>query len=332
MKKYSLAFLFVRLSLGFSALLAQPCTGWSIADIDVSQQHILRVHYDNDAFAGTDRFYTQGFRVDYITPRFKDLLLARFLLFRLGKRPTTYYGLSLAHGTFTPDNIESEEIVEGDRPYARHLTFRHFLISNDLKRKLRLTTAFDVGFLGPLSTFGLLKGGGLGSDGPKGWDHQIKSDVIVSYLAVLEKGVVSNDFFDLLGQARVNLSTLDPHVGAGVMLRFGALNPYFYELHFTPRSLYGQRDIRNMQFFVDVLAEARYKFYDATLQGGMLNGSSPYVIESGEVENLVPQITLGLNVIIKRIGLRYAHTFQAAEFSGAEGHSWGRISLIWHLK
>ena len=59
-------FTFFLIFLAGGGLIAQPCTGGSIADHDVSNTSLVRVFYDNDAFAGTNRYYTHGIRAELI--------------------------------------------------------------------------------------------------------------------------------------------------------------------------------------------------------------------------------------------------------------------------
>lgn len=324
-RRQSLVFILCIISItGF----AQPCTGISIADADVSPQRILRVYYDNDLFAGTDRYYTQGFRIDLITPRFRDLWLSKRVLFRLGRRPRTFYGLSLQHASYTPDSISVPDIVRRDRPYARTTVFSHFLISNDLRNKIRLTTSLDIGFMGPMATLFLLQDSGLGS-GTEGWENQIKTDLILGYRAKLEKGLLSTQGVDILAFGEASASTLQTYAGLGAKLRLGFLNPYFYDLHFSNRTIYGSRAINNVQVFLHGQASIRAFAYDATLQGGLLNRSSPYTLTGAEISRIRPLLSGGIQFIIKRLGLGYEHFFEGKAFKVGESHSWGQIKLYW---
>ncbi|MEM9985390.1 MAG: hypothetical protein AAF804_09860, partial [Bacteroidota bacterium] len=56
------------LMLGSSVLVAQPCTNRSTAEHDIATWRMVRVYYDNDAFAGTNRYYTHGLRAEVIAP------------------------------------------------------------------------------------------------------------------------------------------------------------------------------------------------------------------------------------------------------------------------
>ena len=304
-----------------SLSMAQPCTGISISDADVCPLRIARVFYDNDAFNGTNQYYTQGIRAELIHPRFMDLYLAKRFLFRIGHRSDTYYGLSFTQKTFTPANLDTLDL-QNDRPFASHLSIGHFLISNDRDINMRLTTELKIGLLGPASMGRLL------TSGDSQWDNQIRTDVLLSYMALLEKGLYEARAADFTVFGRANLSTITPGIGGGALLRVGLLNPYFYALHFAPRSMLGGRDILKLQVYGYARAEATYRVYDATLQGGLLNNSSPYTLTSADINHFLTKVEVGVDFIYKKVGIGYQHVFQSKTFIAGKSHVWGQVKLI----
>ncbi|MEM8899599.1 MAG: lipid A-modifier LpxR family protein [Bacteroidota bacterium] len=321
-------FLFVFSLLLSTSVMSQPCTGFTIEDVDVSSKRILDIYYDNDRFGGTNRYYTEGWGVKLITPRFKNLFLSRLLLLRVGRRPRTFYGLQLSHAAFTPDNILATEVVEGDRPYARQTVFTHSLISNDLQRNMRLTTEFDLGFIGPFATAGLYRTESFRSNGPVGWQNQIRTDVVVGYRARFEKGLLSTNGVDVVAYGDAGLSTLRTFGGVGAIIRLGLINPYFYDLYVDQRSIYGSRDIRPIEVYLKIDAGAHAIGYDATLQGGLINRNSPYTLSGSEIQRFTFDGNAGIYIFIKRFGINYIHNLQTATFKEGETHNWGRIQAI----
>jgi lipid A 3-O-deacylase len=308
--------------LAFARLFSQPCTGITIADADVSSQRILRIFYDNDFFAGTQRYYTHSLRAELIHPRFKDLWLSKRLLLRIGRRARTYYGLGIRQQAFSPEAIDARDIVPGDRPYAGSLELSHFLISNDSRNKLRLTTSLDLGLIGPLAL------GRMVTANSQGWDHQIATDLIIGYRARLEKGLFESQNVDMQAFGQANLSTLQPHAALGAQLRIGILNPYFFTLHFTQKSIQGSRVIKKTQFFLQLTGQGQAIAYDASLQGGLLNRNSPYRLEGSEINRLIGQFSASVNLIHGRLGLAYAQVFRSKSFKAGLAHSWGSVRLF----
>ena len=327
MHKHIIAFMGL-IWLIVSQAYTQPCTGKTIADIDVSRQRIVRAYYDNDYFVGTNQYYTQGVRLELIHPQFKNLFISKNLLLRIGQRATTYYGLGISHALYTPVDLQSAEIVPGDRPYAGNFTLNHFLISNERDREMRLTTQIELGFLGPLAGGGLIVRATENPDSPQGWNNQIKTDFILGYQALFEKGFLSINGIDLVGQLSASASTRYTYFGVGGLLRIGMLNPYFYELHFTKRSIYGQRDIKATQIYLYARPQAQFVAYDATLQGGLLNRSSPYAIAGSDLKRVRPKVEIGLDIIVGRVGLGLSFNWEGGKFDGATAHKWGQIKLM----
>jgi hypothetical protein len=327
MRRLQFILVFISFSFGIHLSQAQPCTGITIADADCSPLTIVRLYYDNDLFAGTNRYYTQGIKAEVIHPRFMDLYLSSRFLLRVGRRARTYYGLGLSHQAFSPQNIEARDVALGDRPYAGSLVLSHFLISNDKDRLLRMTTSIDLGVIGPWSGSNLL------NNSQNGWENQVRPDVVIGYNAKLEKGLFESEGVDAQLFGKASLSTLRPHVGAGGQVRVGLLNPYFYALHSAKRSLYGQRRIHDRQVYAIVNGGLDWVAYDATLQGGLINGglfsnNAPYELTRQEIKRLMGYFSIGFNAEFRGIQLGYSHNVRARSFQAGERHSWGQIRLI----
>ncbi len=313
-------------TLAFSFCQAQPCTAISISDADCSPLTIVRLFYDNDAMAGTNRYYTQGITAEVISPRFRDLYISQRFLLRIGRRARTYYGLGLTHQAFSPENIEATDVVWGDRPYAGSLMLTHFLISNDKDRLLRMTTSIDLGLIGPWSGSKLLNNSQLG------WDNQVKTDVVIGYNAQLEKGLFESEGVDAQLFGKASLSTLRPHLGLGGQFRMGLLNPYFYALHASQRSIYGSRRIHDRQIYLIARGGLDVVAYDASLQGGLFHGglfaNDAYELTRRDISRLLGYFSIGFNAMYKGLGLGYSHNLRSKSFKEGEGHSWGQIRLV----
>jgi hypothetical protein len=67
--------------------------------------------------------------------------------------------------------------------------------------------------------------------------------------------------------------------------------------------------------------------YDATLQGGLFNTSSPYTIASSDMARLTFQSNAGIVMNIGKFYLEYFHTFLTKEFETGLQHSWGGVRI-----
>ena len=111
-----------------------------------SSNSYIRFNYDNDFFSATDRYYTQGISLEYITPLIKRTPLT-YPLIRLGSKAQNYYGIAFQQDCFTPLSIRRDTIFRGERPYAATMFGGFFLISIDAQKKRRLNTRLDLGML-----------------------------------------------------------------------------------------------------------------------------------------------------------------------------------------
>jgi lipid A 3-O-deacylase len=67
--------------------------------------------------------------------------------------------------------------------------------------------------------------------------------------------------------------------------------------------------------------------YDATLQGGLINRTSPYVLSSSEVKRIVFQNNLGVTIRFKKVTIEYFQSYITSEFRAGHDHHWGGIRL-----
>src|SRR5258706_12440977 len=83
--------------------------------------HILSFMWENDATAGSDKHYTQGARISYLS---KDDALPQWLNRFSTWLPETgfeaearKFGLAVSQEIYTPEDLDLRNVVLGDRPY-----------------------------------------------------------------------------------------------------------------------------------------------------------------------------------------------------------------------
>src|SRR5437868_6647063 len=64
----------------------------------------FQVHYDNDFFSATDRYYTQGILIIFIHPTLRRAPFF-YVLPKLNRGAIHYYGITLEQDVFTPKSI-----------------------------------------------------------------------------------------------------------------------------------------------------------------------------------------------------------------------------------
>jgi len=282
----------------------------------------LAFTYANDFFFGTDYYFTQGITFDWASPA-----LARspvnHLLPRGPAGSTRTHGMALRYDGFTPLSITDARIRVGDRPYAAYFYVSLYRVNNQEGKKQRLTTAVEIGYLGPAA------GGKFIQTRlhelthyptPLGWDNQVRSDVVLGYRASLDKQLLAlGRAAELIGRAETSLGTLYTYAGVGGRLRVGNFTPFFANPD-------GTRPPR-WQCYAEATLSGRLVGYDATLQGGVFNRSSPYVLAFSKINHSVLHSTGDL--ILAHGGLSFTATavYVGPEFAGGRPHRWGVLGV-----
>lgn len=210
--------------LGLSSCIAAPV----YADVDA-----ISVVWHNDLFAGKDGGgYTNGIFFSWYDlyednpAESKPPLLTRPVSWLISDE----YDSAFSAHTFgqvmsTPKDISKVQPDPNDAPYAGILFLRSswFVVNDDIADNVSLT----LGVLGPAS--GAEKTQKLihditGSTEPKGWDSQLKNEILgqVARGRVWRFAYDDSDRFDLLGMANIDVGNLESSVGTGALIRYGS--------------------------------------------------------------------------------------------------------------
>ena len=289
----------------------------------LQEKGLFRFHYDNDFFSRnrTDYYYTQGYSFEVAHPIFKRNPLSRILL-RYQDKPGAY-GLALEHFGFTPTSIKSNEILVGDRPFAGVIMLKSYSISVDTAKQQRLSSVLSLGMVGPAAFAGQMQTAihrWSGDPEPHGWQYQIRNDVVVNYELNHEKQLLAvTDFLSVNTNAQVRLGTLSDKVQAGLTLSLGYSDSAF-DLPNKPRK-------KDLQIYVYSQPLGSLVAYDATLQGGLFNRSSPYTLTAGEINRFTFQHNYGVVLKVRKLYAEYYRTYLSREFKSGRTHVWGGVKL-----
>jgi lipid A 3-O-deacylase len=283
----------------------------------------FNLNYDNDFFSATDRYYTQGIQVQFINRYIKYSPLS-YALIPLGKRSKNYYGINMEQDCFTPKSIRYDSINYLERPFAATAFLSHMLTSLDAERKQLLQTQLDLGVLGPCARCedeqkAIHKA--LVNIRPLGWEGQIAADYIVNYRAKYEKAMIYSKYAELMSNVSLRAGTLYTDGSFGIHLRAGWMNPYFNNLGVA------KSGGRNFQFYVFAKVNARAVGYNATMQGGLINTKSIFVVPDKDISRLVYDGTAGIHIVIKQVQLEYSRSYITPEFIRGVDHGWGRVAF-----
>ncbi|MCB2410998.1 lipid A deacylase LpxR family protein [Hymenobacter lucidus] len=294
----------------------------------VSADRLLDYSFANDAFLRTDYYYTQGMTLLLVSPALQHSPVNRIL----GPVPagsTLHHGIRLHYDGFTPLRIQDPFIRVGDRPYASYIYADLLRVATHTSRHLRVTTALNVGILGPAAgakgfqtKFHEL----LGAPTPRGWDYQVQTDVVLGYEAQVEKQLLAlGRVAELNGSASASLGTLQTYAAAGTTLRVGWRQLTFEGLGVAGRA--ARRPHGRVQAYGQAQVEGRLVGYNATLQGGLFNRRNPYVLPASAVSRAVAQSTGTLGLGYAGVRVETALTWISPEFTGSRTHRWTTINI-----
>jgi lipid A 3-O-deacylase len=292
----------------------------SVSYRDISSEKYFRINYENDFFSAFDRDYTQGILIEKVHPMFK-----RFFLTKLLWHPAyseIKYGVAVEQDAYTPNEIDQYDIQYGDRPYAGVLLFKTFLIATNTEHKRRITVTLSTGVVG--------EGAGgeqmqrtihhwINYTQPQGWHNQIQNDAALNYQVNIEQEIYQygNLFsFSAYGSGRVG--TLNDKLTGGFTAMFGKFqspfaNPVILNRHFH-------------WYLYDQLT-GNAVGYDATLQGGLFNHTSPYAIPPSQICRLTVQNKFGIVLVFRSLYIEYYHTGLTEEFVTSIYHRTGGLQI-----
>ncbi|TXE09519.1 lipid A deacylase LpxR family protein [Gelidibacter salicanalis] len=285
---------------------------------NISSNSYFRLNYDNDYFNATDRNYTQGYSFEMVLPILEKNPINKLLLTH--KDNSYRYGFTLEHFGYTPDHYESPDIQKGDRPFSATILLKSFVLATNEVNKSRTSTSLSLGLIGP-GAFGkemqVAIHKATGNKIPLGWQHQIKNDVVVNYGLHYEIQLFRyRNLWSLQGLASANLGTLFTNASVGMNSVFGILN--------NPFAVNGDRAFKLYAFAQPSISIVGY---DATLQGGVFNRSSPYVIESSEINRVTGQLNFGVILQTRSLYFEYTRSYLSKEFESGEASGWGGVKI-----
>jgi len=260
-------------------------------------------HYENDLFARTDRYYTQGI----------DLGINHFS--QKTNECNELKRLTFSQNVFTPSTIKSDSVLVNDQPYAATL-------SGNVELGMIRSNVFSYLVGGEIGMIGPLAGGKQMQTGihkatknflPLGWQYQINNGLIADVYAKVEKPVLSIDsVFQLIGGVSARLGTFQTNVIPSFSI------------------VIGNRKSGSVSFFLENTLAA--VAYDGTLQGALICSKSDYVLRSNEVEDFVFKSELSLLYRIRKVALMLNYSVQSKTFDyqGSDFHYWGGLRLIYH--
>lgn len=290
--------------------------------------HSIHLIWENDALRGSDRHYTQGAFIRYLSADLREggfrKLAAR--LASLGYEANGIkFGLGLGQEIYTPEDLDDPELIPDDRPYAGWL-YGSFQLQRrgpasfwggSVMESLRL----DLGVIGPESQAEDTQKVWHGRD-PRGWDHQLDTEagLALRYERTRLFRLVSHSagMLDLLPGLDISLGNVAVQAGLNATLRLGYNIPDAFEV-----PLERTRTKSGGYFFGR--AGGRFVVHDIFLDG------NTWVSSHSVEKNLVfGDVSLGFTLVLKACEITLANHYRTRQFTEQDrADSCGSVTLTW---
>ncbi|MEJ0063911.1 MAG: lipid A deacylase LpxR family protein [Alphaproteobacteria bacterium] len=293
------------------------------------EKGIFSLIWENDIIARTDRGYTNGARVGWLssekdTPQFAHWIANNLTM--ADKDSQKRVAIAVGQSMYTPEDLNNPNPSPDDRPYAGWL-YGSFGIVSDNGRRLD-NLVLTLGVVGPWSyaeqTQKFVHKNITGSRDPKGWDSQLHNEpgAILTYQRKWRSLYQFSPFgtgMDVTPNATVNLGNINTSGAAGMTFRLGYDLPADYGPPLIRPSLPGS------DFFIPTKTFGGYLFAGfqahAVARDIFLDGNtfrdSPHV----DKNVFVGDLQAGFALTYGNARLSYTHVVMTPEFHGQTGLS-----------
>lgn len=288
---------------------------------DSLRYHALSLRHDNDINFFTDCYFTSGVELQWYSPAFKHSPF-NYILLPSPKGTYTVYAVMLTHNMYTPKRIFTSALVPYDHPYSSYLLFGQLKESYNSIKKNKLTSSFQIGFIGPLAggdaiQTTLHKNISI-ADPAEGWQHQIQNDVCLQYAAGIEHGLVVRQHVELLSHIRFELGIPRTQAVLGLMLRVGEMMSYFK----GPETL----GLKSLQLYGFTEVNLHLVNYNAVLEGGFFNEDNAHVLYN--VNKIYGHFRYGITAVYHQFSMRYGVNVNSRTFSTGLWHHWSELTFV----
>lgn len=312
-----------------------PCLSGRVAADDARGS--FQFNWENDLLAGTDRSFTNGMKVTWVTPL--NLVLT-------GKNGVNGSSADLRQGIlfsigqnmYTPENIQSSALIVDDRPYAG-LLFGELGVIRRSARRMDILSIL-AGVVGPLSQaehFQKFIHTVTDSLYPMGWDHQLANEFVFQLFWEQKRKLGLADEqeglgLELLPQVGLGMGNLYLYVHGGLQLRLGwnlpddfgypTLRPGGDSVG-TDGRVWSQSVPPSFSFFVFGGIDSQYMVRNMFLDGNLWTES-----HSIDKNTFVWNAIVGVGISSSGFQLRAAYAYWTKKFILEESnHLYGTIQL-----
>ena len=292
--------------------------------------------WENDYFANTDRNYTNGVRLSYISGFKTPNGVSRFVSRRLlgaDDDAGIRRGFAIGHSIFTPQDISATAPLPDQHPYAGWLYGEYSVVVE--QRDIIDQFSLQVGVVGPAAGGEFVQNNWhelIGAQNVNGWDNQIGNEpgIVLSYerkmraLKSIDRNGLSADVTPSYGVSFGNIYT---HARAGLTFRLGSdlrndYGPPRIRPSLAGGGYFSPRD--RFSWYVFAGAEGRAVAHNIFLEGSLFREGDPSV----DKHVLTGDFQAGLVMQVRRIQVAYTYVYRTEEFATQDGaQQFGAVSI-----
>jgi len=294
---------------------------------------IFTLYLENDILANTDRYYTAGTKLTWLSSDYSSWKQREGLAGRIGARLPVVraperqknFGLAMGQNIYTPQRTDLAVPDPEDRPYVgwSYLEFS-FLSKSDTRLD---TLSFQLGIVGPHSYAREVQREVhriMRVEEAKGWDRQLKDEfgldvVFERKWRLYQLGVVGNLGVDFIPHLGLSVGNVQTYVNTGGTARLGLNLPSDFGVQLirpggggsTPTDDLDPRvsPAKNFSVFLFGAANGRAVARDIFLDGNTFR-DGPGV----EKEPCVADLSYGAGIIAGRWQLTFTQVSRTREF------------------
>ncbi len=287
---------------------------------------------DNDFYIAfkQDRYYTEG-----------TFAYFRHALKQENLKPTIekkIVDLELGQKIYNPFWSHAPDPKQHDRPFAGY-AYAGAAMGWFYKNESIIRASAQLGILGP-AALGKQTQTFFHKEVLKayytvdGWDYQVKNELglnfDLSYQHLFYHS--TNRLIDVSGTSAVQIGNTFSGANAGVLIRFGKLNPFYESSYANSRIKNKQGDNRKtpLELFLFTKPQLNFAAYDGTIQGGLFRSDKGPVTFG--IKHWVYSQQIGLNFAWKRLSSKVIVILKTKEVeSNAKAYHYGSGTFAYHF-
>ena len=302
------------------------------------------LNVENDRIANTDRHYTNGVRLGWVSdaeegeklPEVRDILQ---FLYPLANVREGRLGLELGHNIYTPADTEATNLINNDRPYAGWLYGSASLYAETGEgfgpyyKETLDSVALEIGMVGPSALGKQVQNGFhelIGVETSKGWKNQLGDELGINLIGERKWRPSPLRFMgfeaDAVPHVGASLGNVYTHVNGGATLRFGQNLSIDYGpplIRPAPSGFGAIEEAPGLAWYGFAGVNGRW-----VLQNIFLDGNTFQDSPSVDKEPLVGDFVAGVAVVYGQVRVAFTHVMRTREFKGqSEADRFGAISL-----